>query len=358
LGLPTGPKIAVRVMAGKILKKDPKGDDVSQRAEGSLLLVNKETSKQKDWWNERVIESVEQNKKIAEELRNLDYKSEKEKKRWFRKADVLERCGKGKNLFIDNSNGCFVEFHKRCKSRVCLICMLIRSLQCFDQFFPILLQKKIPRKYNHRGLRFLTLTLENQKDLTEGINQIYSAFTKFKRRKYFKEMKDKKSKRISGGVGVFHIKKGKENKELYNLHIHLIIDSGFLDMKSHKKTGGDSELVKEWKACTGGSGVLDIRMIGNKSSFCLTEQEGALRYLLGYMGLGLKELTPKEKAIVLKETSGRRLLFTFGEFYNLHSEIKKPKNNRFQYVPPHSMEYELYLDSKYPKKRPVSLEDF
>ena len=66
------------------------------------------------------------------------------------------------------------------------------------------------------------------------------------------------------------IKKGKDG--LWNMHFHFIIESSYLDMKSHKKTGEDSRFVKEWKQCTNGSGVLQIKRVRN--------YEGALDYIL------------------------------------------------------------------------------
>lgn len=304
----------------------------SKVREADPLLVIIETSKQKTWWGEQVEKSKKENIKIAKELRKLKYKNKKEKEKWFRKAELLENCKLHKNFFIDNEENRFVELDKRCKSRVCRVCSLIRQMNYFDQFYPYLKKNKIARRINHDGLRLLTLTIKNQKNLTKGIDKIYKAFTKFKRRKYINEIitKKEKKKRIRGGIGSFHIKKGIGDKTSYNHHIHLIIDSSYLDMKSHKKTGEDAKLVREWKSCTGEGGVLDIRKI--------KDHKGSLYYILNYLSQGFEGFTPKEKAIFFKATSGRRLIFTFGSFYG----IKKPaKSKRYQYLPPGSEEYEL-----------------
>ena len=319
-------------------------------AEGSPLLDNIETSNQIDKreskWQELIQKSSKENKEIAKALCKLRYNSKEEKEKWLKKAHHLENCNVSKSLYIVEDR--FIELGNKCKYRVCILCSKVKQMHYYTQFFEFLKTKKIARKINHDGLRLLTLTIKNQKNLLSGIDKLYKSFHKFIRRKYLIEIitkKGVKKKRIRGGLGSFHIKK--DEKGLYNHHIHFIIDSSYLDMKSHKKTGKDSKLVQEWKTCTGDRGILDVRKI--------KDHRGALNYVLQYITGGLKDLTPKEKAIFFKATSGRRLLFTFGSFYGVPKPKKKSK---YQYVSPHSQEYNLYLISKNPKKKPLTLEDY
>ena len=188
------------------------------------------------------------------------------------------------------------------------------------------------------GLRFLTLTIINQKDLGKAINDFYEAFTRFKRRKYFKE-------NIKGGLGSIEIKKGKDDQ--WNVHGHFLIDSKYLDMKSHKKTGKDSKLVQEWKKCSRGSGVLFLRKV--------EAHQGSLNYILKYITKALDNLIPEEKATFLKATFKRRLIFTFGSFY----KIKRPKKKKnLQYINPFSEEYQQFYNPKKKKRRAKNVLDY
>lgn len=232
--------------------------------------------------------------------------------------------------------GCgFKKFPKRCNYRICTECGKARSFKFYKKYIEYLKKKRIARSIYDSGLRFLTLTIINQENLEEGINYLYRYFYKFNRRSYLKE-------RVSGGLGVIDIKKG--NDGLWNLHTHFIIDSKYLDVKSHKKTGKDSKLVQEWKHCTGGSGVLYIERI--------RDHKGALNYVLKYLTKGISDLSVEEKASFFKQIFGRRLLFTFGEFYRM-KEIKikfkcEDCGLFYQYISVGTEEYEIFLETEKP----------
>jgi len=279
---------------------------VSQSSEGALLLDNIRISKQ-----------LEKSPKFKNQ------------------AKKLSDCCKYKNLFLGEDNS-FIELGKRCGYRICPHCGKIRSYMYFKQFIGFLKTKKLIRYMQGKGLRFLTLTIKNVKNLSKGIDKFYDSFTKFKRRKYFKD-------NIFGGLGTLDIKKG--NDGLWNLHGHFIINSKYLDMKSHKKTGKDSKLVSEWNHCTKGSGILYLEKVKG--------YEGSLGYVLKYLVKGILDLSPKEKAIFFKKTYKRRLLFTFGEFYG----IKRPKiKSNLQYIKPGSEEYNLFYGSN--ENKPLNVSDY
>lgn len=225
--------------------------------------------------------------------------------------------------------GCgFKKFPKKCNYRICTECAKSRSFRFYKKYLKPLRKKRIARSIYDLGLRFLTLTIINQENLEEGINYLYKSFYKFNRRSYLKE-------RIFGGLGVIDIKKG--NDGLWNLHAHFIIDSRYLDVKSHKKTGRDSKLVQEWKHCTKGSGVLYIERIRN--------HKGALNYVLKYLTKGISDLSVEEKASFFKQIFGRRLLFTFGQFYKIKEiKVKFTCNDCgecYQYISVGTEEYEI-----------------
>ena len=257
-------------------------------------------------------------------------------KDFVNQAKRLANCCKHKNLFLGEEG--FVEIGKGCGYRICNYCSKVRSNFYYKQFIDYLKTKKIPKFFNGKGLRFMTLTIKNEEDMIYGINKFYDSFTKLKRRDYFK-------KKVIGGIGTLEIKKG--NDALWNIHGHFIIDSLYLDMKSHKKTGGDSEFVQEWKHCTKDSGILDVRTI--------KDHQGALGYVLKYLTKGIYDLSVEEKVEFFKLTYKRRLIFTFGDFY----KIKRPKKkSKLQYINPYSEEYEMYYESKRPKKKHLGLEDY
>jgi hypothetical protein len=238
----------------------------------------------------------------------------------------LRTCGKNYNTFMC---GCkFIKISKKCNYRICPVCGKIRSIKFYKKFIGVIKTKRIARSIFDKGLRLLTLTIKNQEDLEQGITKLYSSFTQLKRRDYCKN-------KLFGGLGVIEIKKGKDEK--WNHHIHFIIDSSYLDMKSHKKTGKDSMLVQEWKKCTGDSGILDIKRI--------THHAGALNYVLKYLTKGIYDLTNEEKALFFKLTFKRRLLFTFGEFYKIkffkEKHVCPECGCPYQYVMPDSEEYEI-----------------
>jgi hypothetical protein len=118
-------------------------------------------------------------------------------------------------------------------------------------------------------------------------------------------------------------------------------------MKSHKRKGGDSRLVQEWKKCTDGDGILQVKRVRG--------YEGALNYVLRYILGDLGDMSPKEVALFFQGTFKRRLLFTFGSFY----KIKRPKKiKKFQYILPNSEDYEMYHSSKTLKQDEKTLEDY
>jgi hypothetical protein len=262
-------------------------------------------------------------------LDNIQISLQLEKDKLFEKqAHRLRTCGEFYNIFMCNCG--FIKIPKKCNYRICPVCGKIRSINFYKKFINITRKKRIARSIFDKGLRFLTLTIKNQNNLEEGITKLYSSFTKLKRRDYCKT-------KLMGGLGVIEIKRGEDG--LWNHHIHFIINSSFLDMKSHKRKGGDSKLVQEWKKCTGDSGVLDIRRI--------TSHEGALNYVLKYLTKGIQDLTNEEKASFFKLTFKRRLLFTFGkgEFYGIKFFKEKHAcpdcGGFYKYVLPNSEEYNL-----------------
>jgi hypothetical protein len=273
---------------------------------------------------------------ISEHLSKLTYIKKGKTYSFEKQAERLKNCNKIPNLFL-GENG-FVEINKKCNYRICPESSKIIAWKSYSKFIDFLRTKKIARSIFSSGLRHLILTIKNQENIEEGIDKLYLYFRRFRRSKYANE-KIKDQKRLMGGLGVMHIKKGKDG--LYNIHFHFIIESAFLDMKSHKKKGKDSKLVQEWKKCTGGDGILQVKRVRDYGK--------SLNYVLKYITREFEELNSEEIALFFKATFGRRLLFTFGNFYG----IKIPKEkSKFKYIMPNTEEYNLYYEMKNNPKKP------
>lgn len=98
--------------------------------------------------------------------------------------------------------------------------------------------------------RLVTLTLKHTTSpLADQVNALYDYFRKFRKRKFFAD-------RCKGGVWFFHIKKSQKDK-LWHPHLHMLIDSDFLE---HKRI---SEL---WCKITGGSKIVHVKAISNPAN--------------------------------------------------------------------------------------------
>ena len=262
-------------------------------------------------------------------------------------AYKLKSCGQFSTILMC---GCgFIKVPKRCNYIICSRCGKIRSDKFYKRFIRLVKTKRIARSIYDVGLRFLTLTIRNVRDVIEGVDKLYTSFKKLRRRDYWKN-------RVLGGIGSIDMKKAEDG--LWNIHIHALIFSRYLDMKSHKKKGGDSKLVQEWRKSTGGDSILDIKRVRS--------HEGALYYILKYLAKGISDLSYEEKAEFFKLTFRRRLLFAFGRkkdkiFYGIKI-IKTPalcKNchDPFEYIRLHSEEYESaekYFSEKPPNPNILS----
>ena len=263
-------------------------------------------------------------------------------------ANKLRNCSQFWNTFMCDCG--FHRFAKRCYYKICPKCGKIRAMDLFNKYIGVLKTKRIARSIYDKGLRFLTLTIKNQKSQSEAREKLYSAFKKLRNREYWGE-------RVKGGVAGFHVKRGKDG--LWNAHLHIILDSSYLDMKSTKRTKKDSLLVQEWKHCTGGDGIIDIIRVRT--------HEGALNYILNYVSSCAFELSDEDKILFFKETFKKRLFFSFGKKSEGIYGLKFLKKRRacpdcgclYQYIIPLTEEWELaqiYFEKNKPP--PKDLNDY
>jgi len=182
----------------------------------------------------------------------------------------------------------------RCGLRWCPICIKTRRM---------ILTSAVGKWMDPIGRpKFLTLTLKHSDSpLSEQIDNLYGFFKELKRSKYFK-------KRVSGGVWFFQVKLS-ETDGRYHPHLHILLDSKFLDW---------NELKSIWERVTHGSKVVDVRAVGNKKK--------AVEYVARYASAPceLSDLPHHIALDVVKSLHGRRIVGTFGSAKGVKLTPSKP----------------------------------
>ena len=186
------------------------------------------------------------------------------------KAENLSKCGSDYIRFNCLKADCKHEFMlgQHCKSRVCPDCSSHKRRNWRDKYLPYL------EKVNPSELRFITLTLRNQKDLHGGMGKIIKCFKKLRLKKmpeYFK-----------GGLVGYEAHHG--NDGLWNIHCHALYQGNYIDQ---------AKLSETWKEITGDSEVVWVSSVLGKDYKCqyrnkrISAQQSALDYILKYVVKGV-----------------------------------------------------------------------
>lgn len=255
----------------------------------------------------------------------------------------LKRCGLDTGFKIFRACECGTDYFSatwNCNSRICPRCALKRKRRLKRRFLPILNDYNQPHQ-THR-LLFLTISPLNYESFEDGIKHIKASFSKFIRRKYIHE-------RVEGGFYVVEAKTQNSSGERkgWNIHIHCIIYAKYLDnvirghcnkcmqnyikydynskkhycgnSKCHSSdvvVSGDSTLVKEWKASSGGREVnIHISRLGSALY--------TLNYLLKYISSNKDDFSSDED--LADYTCGirkQKLINAFGIFFKTKSKGK------------------------------------
>jgi hypothetical protein len=150
--------------------------------------------------------------------------------------------------------------------------------------------------------KFLTLTLKHtDSPLSQQIDDLYSFFKEFKRRKFFK-------KRLIGGVWFFQVKKSATDG-MYHPHLHILFEGRYLP---------HDEVSAIWSKITHGSSVVDIRAINNARK--------AVDYVARYASApcDLAKLDVLSGLEVVSALHGRRIVGTFGTGSVVKFTAQKP----------------------------------
>lgn len=201
-------------------------------------------------------------------------------------------CGHSQHMIIHN-----------CNCRVCPTCALRRKNRLKARYLPIMRRFNNDRSYFYY---FLTISPENCVDIQQGVKKIQKDVYKFFR------LKDLKGK-IKGKYMTIEIKKSLDGS--FNIHSHFIIYGRWLDNKV-RVVGQDSMLVRNYKRCSKGNVIIDIRR--------LNSYRDCLNYLLKYISVNKNEFeSMQDLAYYVYSVKDIRLVSTSGVFYGIKREKNK-----------------------------------
>lgn len=169
-----------------------------------------------------------------------------------------------------------------CGDRLCPECNRRRSSRVISRYAKLINALKNPK--------WLTLTLQRIPLGKMAVKKLRSYFRRLRHHKIW----DKTAK------GIYCIEIGElDDMGCCNLHIHVLMDSGYMDQK---------ELSKAWRRITHTSCVVDIRAAKRFTS----DFRAMLRYMTKYMVKFPRDL-PEWKAKLYNDTfHGTRLIQAFG----------------------------------------------
>jgi hypothetical protein len=176
--------------------------------------------------------------------------------------------------------GDVITFQKSCSDKFCGICNERRRKRLMDVY-----NKEIEKM---RHPKFLTLTLKSQPLGQELLKRL---------RKSFNRMTHRKKWLAIGGFYVIELGT-KKDTGLWNIHIHAVIDSEFMQQDWISQT---------WLESTGDSMIVDIRKVRS--------YRYATWYLTKYVAKLVTEegeLTQQDKNLVNRVLKGARLIQRFG----------------------------------------------
>lgn len=174
-----------------------------------------------------------------------------------------------------------------CKVRFCPVCSRARRMKVQERLTWLI--DHTPRDPRHR-LKMLTLTQENQKNLSEGVKRIVSAFKRLRQERFWKVAS-------SSGAWVIEVT-GAPNR--WHIHIHALLLGSYI---------AQPVISNAWKKLTGAP-VVDIRAV---------ETATAVGYITKYVSKG--DFDPRYVNEVADALHSVRLFNVFGLWHN----AKAPK---------------------------------
>ncbi len=266
---------------------------------------------------------------ISSHLQRLDYPE--------KALNLVRKCGSISGNFLMGDCRCGTEIiplKYSCNKPFCPRCSKKRKRRIRRRLLPFLKYYKNNATYQWR---FLTISPKNYSDYEAGKVHLRKSWNKFIRRDYI-------SKRVHGGFYVIETtNKGKG----WNLHIHSIIYSGYLDntYRGHCKHCGQnylrwdkseerfycanrncmelyegvirlSKVQQEFEASSGRSCFVNITKVKSQSAL--------LNYVLKYISIEKNSfLKVEDFAFYIAKSYGDRQINAFGKFYNFKVQISQ-----------------------------------
>lgn len=202
-----------------------------------------------------------------------------------------------------------------CKNRYCPICQWRKSRKTFA--LAVNIQNKIEEKGNFQFL-FLTLTLKNSKNLSQGIDHILQSFKRLQDTKKFRRI-------VKGFIRTLEITYNQKTQE-WHPHIHSIIavDSNYF---TEKELYTDYE---QWRALWKTVAHVDYFPQCNIQKINEEERTKAIAEISKYMVKPIDlEISKESEEIythLLKSTFGRRLSSAGG----IYKEVAREMKNKYE----------------------------
>jgi hypothetical protein len=237
-------------------------------------------------YRERLIEPIRDEYLASEELYSeIDYRD------WKERRYQLYQCRTDAWLAVSKRTRTVSVLSYSCGLRWCPLCAKSRAFRVTNGVAEWL--------QHHPRPKLLTLTLKHSADsLSSQIDRLYASFRVFRDIAWLKRS-------IKGGIWFFQLKWIAET-ESWHPHLHVLLHSEYLPHASLKSS---------WRAITGDSDVVDIRVIYSPKK--------ASEYVARYAArpTQLSPLSLPQRVEVFDSMHGRRLCGKFGTARDISFDI-------------------------------------
>jgi hypothetical protein len=197
-------------------------------------------------------------------------------------------CGKGAYVLrrLDKPHEYAIVPH-HCHDRFCKPCAAERAWA---------IQRNLSKYLPRHPCRFVTLTLRSGAEpLSVLLDRLRTSFTRLRKHAFW-------TGNVKGGVGFLEVK-WSESSQRWHPHLHLVVHGSYLRQ---------STLSNLWNDITGGSFIVDVRLIRTRKA--------ALQYVTKYATKGYDQNTlahPSRLAECVDAMKGRKLCHAFGDWAKL-----------------------------------------
>jgi hypothetical protein len=178
-----------------------------------------------------------------------------------------------------------------CKDRYCPVCAKVRTSKINRRLRALVKRQSIQ---SPDSVRFLTLTITSNNDLSWMVRTLQHSFRKLRQTKSWK-------KRVTGGAHVIEITRSDAG---WHAHIHALICGEYFPF---------AKLLDLWKAVSPGQGVYLKRIPDGK----------AIGYMTKYMTKADDKLLPEDIRSINNSLKGVRLFQPFGAWHGWSREISQ-----------------------------------